>query len=910
MVRGNKWLPVVIAAVCACAESRGSSSQSSPDEPPSPPPAAEPPAMTPPPDNLAPPTVAITSPLDGAVIDSDRVMVEGVADDDSGLASVFVAVGPNVPVLAESSDGFRSWTASLSVPRGSTAIEAYAFDVDGRRSTAASIRIGRASPTDATAPTVSIVRPADGALPRSTTILVEGTAADDVGVVRMELLRNGEVLDDRVIETETFFSTWVRQVLLLPGVENELTFRAFDALGRSGEAVLTVAGQPEIDRIPPQLTIDTPSVERVDADSVVVSGSASDRLGVREVKVRVGPVVDGTARFGPAAFASSSDGFATFSVEVAIPSGQFTLEVKAIDVSGLATTTLLELTNDRVAEWSQEQRLPLFLRDNAPVSTVRLDLDRTGVNEIIEPSIQRDLRLFDLDPGPSLSDVLDQIKTACGTDWQLDRSEPNHNCDLTPLGRTFEGPDGRWQTSAEYSLVRILTLTPANVVVDGTSVAGLQGLADFLNLGGGFSQILAETLGISRTAEIVNTPNLVEALRTGLLAPHPATTNVGDMPITLFDAMNDLTPLGVTFGPAGLHPGILDPSTQPRGEVFTEDFLISIVAESNLRWLDGVDLNRGKDYISVVVDTRGPSFEDVLEFDFNDPSRFAIAGLAAAPTVDLRVAFPENPAFIESCNGDDACQNNLPTSPTPGFVWNTPGWEIEHVVAKGALNQYQSREVSLCPGGFCLLSEIEVGQGGNPPGWAEFRVLFNLGNPPQDQYLWGLITEVAQVALHNPPAGEIAEGAANVRFTLADVPIGMTADDIRRATRPTLQAQASLLSERLLGDFARNNGRVDFFYRRGLDGAPYIFFAAPTDLRPGPPYGYDRPGFYSDPARTTRLSSVDIPESGDDIHEKLRPAVGETVVYAEDEDGQLYRLRIVREAGQDDVVVWVSRRFQ
>ncbi|MEM7676894.1 MAG: hypothetical protein AAF449_12895, partial [Myxococcota bacterium] len=214
---------------------------------------------------------------------------------------------------------------------------------------------------------------------------------------------------------------------------------------------------------------------------------------------------------------------------------------------------------------------------------------------------------------------------------------------------------------------------------------------------------------------------------------------------------------------------------------------------------------------------------------------------------------------------------------------------------------------SLCPGA-CFLSRIEVGQNGDPAGWTEFQVLFNLGNPPRDQYAWELIDEVAQVALHRLPEGTIAEGAANVAFTLQDVPIGMTADEIRRAIRPVLQAQASVLSDRLLGDYARNNGAVDFYYRRGDDGVPYVFFVNEDDPRPSTTYRYDRPGFYADPARTNEVSALVVPGSGDDTHPKLRLSPGETTVYAEDEDGQLYRLRFAVDAA-GEVVVDVSRRL-
>jgi len=862
-----------------------------------------------PPPNVEAPTVVITTPTEGAVLDEPTLRIQGTADDDSGLASVFVAIGPNVRVAAASDDGFRTWSLEAPVPAGAFTIEAHAFDSDGRRSAPARVLVTRPTSGGGASPTVTITNPDDGSMPRATTVLVEGMASDDVAVVRMELERNGELLEDRAIETADFFASWARLVLLLPGEANRLVFRAYDELGNVGEASLTLFGQAEIDRAPPTLDVTSPSAgDALDAPNVVVTGSAMDRLGVREVKVRVGTELAGDLVYGDSVFATTTDGYATFEADVDIPVGAFVLEVKAIDVSGLSARVELDLENVFEPQWTEEERIPLFLREDAPVASVPLDLDRDGVNEVIRPSIQRDLQVLELDPGPLLRNALTQIKDSCGTDWRRDDPDPRHDCDLTALGRTYVGPDGTWETSAEYSLVRLLTMTPANVVVEGTSIEGIQGLADFLRLGGGFNEILAQTLGIARTDEIISTDNAADSLRVGLVATHPNTGPAGELPITLYDAMNDLAPLSETFGPVAGHPGVLDPSEPPFGAVFGPDFRMRVVAESNLRWLDGVDLSEGKEYISIVVDETGPTFDDVLEFDFTDPERFQIDGIPDDPTTDLRFRTTENDAFIPSCNGLSACQDNLPDSPLAGYVWETPGWEIEHVVTRGGLLQYSSRRVDYCPGP-CFLARIEVGQGGNPAGWTEFGVFFDLGGPPEDQYLWSLISEVAQVALHRLPAGTLAEGEADVAFTLRDVGIGVTADEIRAAVRPEMQAQASELSARLLGDYSANNGRVDFFYRRGADGRPYVYFAAEEDPRPDDVYAYASPGFFEDEELTTKVSRTSISGSGDSTHEKLR-LTGERTVYAEDEDGDLYRLRFVPNADDDDAVVWVSRRVR
>ena len=863
--------------------------------------------MTSAPVNRSAPTIRIVTPADGTELGADEVRIEGEASDDSGLATVFVRVGPNVPVLADSSDSFRTWSVVLPVPLGSFVVEAVAVDAGGLRSEPALVRLSRPAPADGAPPTVTIVRPEAGSSPRTSTVLIEGTASDDVGVVRMQVERDGELLTSRAVETDNFFATWARTVVLIPGRTNRFVFRAFDTFGRFEEARIDLVGQPEIDRAPPQISVTNPRGPTVDAASVRVMGSASDRLGVREVKIRIGVDEGGSLRFGPSHLAESTNGFATFSADVSVPSGPFTLEVKAIDVSGLAASQRISIENLFVSEWSEERRVPLFLRGDQRADRLRLELDREGVNQVISPSIQRSLELLDLDPGPTLSNILDEIKSACGTAWQRDDPNPRHDCSLTPLGRTFRGSNGSWQTSPEYSLVRILTLTPANIVVDGTSAEGVRFLANALNLGGGFSQIIADLFGIPRTQEIVTTGGLAESLRTGLLAPHPNTRANGDIPITLFDAVNDLSSLGAKLGPQGGHPGVLDPAVTPRGVVFTPSFKMTIIAESNLRWLDGIDLDQGKEYISVVVDTTGPTFDDVLEFDFVDPSRFSIDGLVPNATADLRVRFDENPGFVPACVNTAACRNNLPGSPVAPYIWTTPTWEVEHVTAQGAYNLYQQRRTRFCPGA-CFLSRVEVGQNGDPAAWTKFSVLFNLGNPPDDQYLWDIVIEVAQVALHNLPTTTLAEGTANVAFNLVGIPLGLTPDGIRTAVRPVLQAQASELSDRLLGDYARNNGSVDFFYRRGLNGAPYIFFAAPEDPRPAGTYEYDRPGFYADPERQVLLSSLSIPGSGDDTHQKLQVGVGETVTYVEDEQGRTFRVRFVAEAGEDDIVAWVARR--
>lgn len=569
------------------------------------------------------------------------------------------------------------------------------------------------------------------------------------------------------------------------------------------------------------------------------------------------------------------------------------------DSTGVEPTTGgSEVPTGEPDDFGPEQEFSLRLND-APVPPLELNMNKAEVAELFGATA-REIKLIDVESETLLKETLETIKTACGTKWKEDNQDPKHDCSLTPLGQSFKGWDGTWKTSPEYSLIRILTMTPANSQVEGTSIAGMQGLADALGIGGGFAQILAESLGIARTEEFIPTAPLVLALQSNLLATHPVIGGDGtSIPINLEDALKDLSTLTDKLGPMGDHPGILAPGFQSYSEVLTADFRMYAQASSNLRLLDGVDLSKGKDYMSTVVDVTGPSYDDELEFDFNDPAKFNITGVAEDPRVDMRFAVGESDAFINSCSGDDACKQNLPENEAmvkqtwPGSAWAIDRWLLESIVATGGRNKYKQRVFKKCYEVLfsCALG-AEVSIGPDPPGWAIFDVFLNLGNPPRDQYVWELINEVAQVALHTPPNGDIGEGDANVEFTLFDIPIGISGPDIAESVRPYLQDQAGKISDKLLGDYKKNNGAVDFYYRRGSDGHPYLFFVTADDLADGTPADfYKNPGFFSCPEVDAgcKVSSLELEGAGDTTHEKVELAAGATTLYMQDDEGTIYR---------------------
>lgn len=534
----------------------------------------------------------------------------------------------------------------------------------------------------------------------------------------------------------------------------------------------------------------------------------------------------------------------------------------------------------------KEERTFTLRINDAPSVPLTLDMDRAEVSELLGP-VAEDIVLLELDPLPLLRNIMREVKTACGTDWQRDVPNPDYDCSGTALGRTFAAPA---LESPEFALIRVLTMTPANVLVEGTSISFLQQVADRFDIGGGFSQILADALQIERTDEVVPSNAIVASLRENLLVTHPNTVNGGRIRVTLRDALNDLSTLSETLGPVPGHPGVLDPESTPRGAVFGPDFRMQVVADSNIRVVDGVKAAGGLDNLNVLVDTVGPTFDDPLEFDFQRPERFTITGLVAEPTVDMRFAIFEHDRFVPACAGDENCKTNAPDRPWGNTsIWSHPPHALEYITAYAALLAYNELRGNQCYVA-CAATEVSIGQNGDPAGWTVFGIPFELG--PKSQYVWEFIAEVAQVALHGPNGRNFDEGDVDVKFTLSGVVAGITGEQAAEATRPFLQQQGPDLARFILGNFRERSGAVDFYYRRADDGTAMLYFVAPEDLADGLGYGWQTPGFFADAALTQKVSATQVDGVADTTHEKLTIEGGEQIVFMQDDTGRRFQVRI------------------
>jgi hypothetical protein len=582
-----------------------------------------------------------------------------------------------------------------------------------------------------------------------------------------------------------------------------------------------------------------------------------------------------------------------------------------------------------------------FLRiDDDPVPPVVLEMDKAKVIEVFGEKALKQIKLLDVDSTPMLINALGEIQKSCGEAWKTSewvkdvtdadkdgdfkdlilKPFPVHDCSKgTELGKTF---GLNWKTSPQFALVRLLTMTPGNAVVVGTS------LEDFANISVNdepllLSGILSEAMGIGVHDPFISIDKLVPALQTDLLASHPhinpdGQNPTGKLPITLYDAVNDMQPLATELGPIGDHPGILVPDSDgftTTSDALTPAFLMRATAESNLRLVQGVDASVGAG--SMFISTAAAP----LAFDFLDPEKVQMLGIADAPTVDMRFSMSEADTNIASCTGD-ACKANLPATPVGSeHVWSQKSWLLEHIVASAGMATFAERSFKKCFAKFGLtcIAEVAIGSMPNPLGWTVFTLKVEGETAPGTQYLWELLLEVAQIAVHDPDGDgkpDLQEGEARPVYELHKVSIGLTAEQMIAQIRPNLQAQAEFIAKTILGKFWKHNDHLDFYYRRGSDGgAPILFFVAESDLRPDPSdpeqlatYSYAKPGFFADAALTTKLSSTTLDGVPEADHEKLALPTGETTVYMQDDAGDTYALRFYVPPGNDPTEIVVHVR--
>jgi RHS repeat-associated protein len=285
------------------------------------------------PPDTTPPTLAITSPTNGAATEEASIAVSGTVSDTGANASGVAQVTVNGQ-SATLNAAAGTWTTSVTLALGANQITARAVDVAGNSSAPVSINITRQQP-DTQPPALTITSPSNGSTTTSATITVTGTTIDiganPSGVAHV-YVNDMEATLDAVLGTWTIYGVSLNNI-----GPNPINARAVDNAGNISTQSITITRTPPPDTTAPGLSISSPADgSTTEAENTTVTGTVSDpgeyASGVRSVTVNGAP-----------ATLDAQNGAWTLS-GVALIIGANSITVDASDNAGNHTTQTVRLT--------------------------------------------------------------------------------------------------------------------------------------------------------------------------------------------------------------------------------------------------------------------------------------------------------------------------------------------------------------------------------------------------------------------------------------------------------------------------------------------------------------------------------------------------------------------------------------
>lgn len=529
--------------------------------------------------------------------------------------------------------------------------------------------------------------------------------------------------------------------------------------------------------------------------------------------------------------------------------------------------------------------------------------------------------------------------------WLLDMDlEPLIRNALKTLIATGELDVPALPQSAQ-NMWKLLNMTAKSTVLDGTTLEPLIGVGEAVGLGP--ATILADLLKVDPNQPIITVDLTTRAVIDHVVVTHPnAQTRPGpidtehpdgrypvapgSLPVSLWDVVTDFAELPVRYGPAGpgapnapAHPGFI--AGDFKFKATTPDFKMTVKVDLNALPYKGIDLTDG-----TVANINSTKSQILSAFDFSTDDWMSIEGLVPALVVEeMTMAIYEHDDHIAS--GD--AKEPEPRGNSP--VWDLPAWLFERLIAEVAVARAAEipahcttyapkgqvdppfEAVQACIGQGDFVSgefdpEAEV-----PPHWTTIAIDDSVvldAPPPPPSYFWDILLEVAQVRLHD---GGLGKGEGDISFTLKQVPVGTTVDELVAQIKGNIQKNPAALSA--IAELLNENteGRADFFYYVPGQGTPeelrgdYLYFVTPADIEndehgaPVRPYAYAKPGFYSDAALTQKVSAP-LAIDGDTSHEKVKIAPGD-VLYLEDDAQRLFKITVLDKPALHSVALEVHR---
>ncbi|MCI0438824.1 MAG: carboxypeptidase regulatory-like domain-containing protein [Chloroflexi bacterium] len=294
--------------------------------------------------DATPPTVAITSPVNGAQVVPGPLNVTVTASDDVVLDSVTLDCSPSAAGCE---------TRTVTPPAGST-IQMFTVEIPDLDAPATVQFTATATDTrgNVSAQVTRTVQLADDAPPQVTSLTLVGggtevdageavtvraQATDNIGVRRVEFRLEGALTQTTIVNIAPATSATVDFSFSIPTGASEdiiVTATAFDAATPSAPVSLTL--DVIADTQPPTVEILQPAdgAHIIEGETLTVRASAQDNAAVSRIMLNVGGVLTDSREqvFSPAATPVE----AVFQIDVPIgtPLGDLTLEAVAEDTAG------------------------------------------------------------------------------------------------------------------------------------------------------------------------------------------------------------------------------------------------------------------------------------------------------------------------------------------------------------------------------------------------------------------------------------------------------------------------------------------------------------------------------------------------------------------------------------------------
>jgi hypothetical protein len=269
------------------------------------------------PESLAPST-SITYPAANASV-SGTVSVTASAADNVGVSKVEFYLDNILKSTDTSTPYLYSWNTTTSTP-GAHTLVAKAYDAAGNIGQSVSLPVNVVN--DTIAPTVAITSPTTGS-EVSGTVSVAAAASDNIGISRIEFYRNDVM--QAAVNTTPYSYSWDTNTVA-DGSHN-LSARAYDAAGNSAQSASVSVNVSNVvaDTIVPVVSLTNPGSGATVKDTITVSASANDNVGITKVEFYLNGVLQSTRTGMPYSYNWDTKTTAD---------GSYTLSAIAFDAAG------------------------------------------------------------------------------------------------------------------------------------------------------------------------------------------------------------------------------------------------------------------------------------------------------------------------------------------------------------------------------------------------------------------------------------------------------------------------------------------------------------------------------------------------------------------------------------------------